>query len=60
MLDSLIAVIGFAAAAFTAGLLVAAAILLGWAGRLITRIKTKLYPTAVDDDEREHSPWRHM
>ncbi|MBB3965928.1 hypothetical protein [Rhizobium metallidurans] len=59
MLDDLLIILGSAAAAFTAGLLVAAAILLGRAGSLVARLKSKSCPIAVDD-EREHSPWRHM
>ena len=58
-MDDLLIILGSVAAAFTAGMLFAAAILLGRAGPLIARIRSKLCSVAIDD-EREHSPWRHM
>lgn len=51
--------IGSMAAAFIAGLLLAAAILLGHVGNLVKRIKPSRRPFVVDDT-RDRSPWRDM
>jgi hypothetical protein len=55
-MDDLLIILGSAAAAFTAGILVASAILLCRTGRRLFQSRRPF----VVDDEWKHSPWRDM